>query len=165
VAIFGVTFVAMFIGLILIVLLKKTSPPLPQEQIHFDNPGDKPLFLLDRDAFKEKCLQFLGKLNLEYRHSIWADDDELEITLEDESPVVGGIYLAICAFDPIDNVLQLHKVTGFLETIKGEGAARGIFITTGYFSEEAIKAADEEPVELVNIVAFISYLKKHDIYD
>lgn len=155
----------MFIGLILILLLKKTSPPLPQEQIHFDNPDDKPLFMLDRDAFKDKCLQFLEKLDLEYRHSIWADDDELEVALEDESPVVGGTYLAICAFNPIGNMLQLHKVTGFLETIKGEGAARGIFITTGYFSEEAIKAAEEEPVELVNIVSFISYLKKHDIYD
>lgn len=163
-AIFIVAFGAIFIGLILILLLKKTSPPLPQEQIYFDNPDDRPQFLLDRDVFKEKCLQFFEKLNLEHRHSIWADDDELEVALEDESPVVGGIYLAICAFNPIGNVLQLHKVTGFLDTIKGEGAARGIFITTGYFSEEAIKAAEEEPVELVNIVSFISYLKKHNIY-
>lgn len=164
-AIFVVAFAAMFIGLILILLLKKTSPPLPQEQIHFENLDDKPLFLLDRDAFKEKCLQFFEKLHLEYRHSIWADDDELEVALQDESPVVGGVYLALCAFNPIGNVLQMHKVTGFLDTIKGEGAARGIFITTGYFSEEAIKVAEEEPVELVNIVSFISYLKKHEIYD
>ena len=164
-AIFAVAFGAIFFGLILILLLKKTSPPLPQEQIHFDNPQDKPLFLIDREVFKEKCLEFFEKLNLEYRHSIWADDDELEVALEDESPIVGGTYLALCAFNPIGNVLQLHKVTGFLDTIKGEGAARGIFITTGYFSEEAIKAAEEEPVELVNIVSFISYLKKHGIYD
>ena len=164
-AIFAVAFGAIFIGLILILLLKKTSPPLPQEQIHFDNPDDRPQFLINRDAFKDKCLQFFEKLNLEYQHSIWADDDELEVALKDESPIVGGTYLAICAFNPINNVLQLHKVTGFLDTIKGEGAARGIFITTGYFSEEAIKAAEEEPVELVNIVSFISYLKKHKIYD
>lgn len=164
-AIFVVAFVAILIGLALIVLLKKTSPPPPQEQVHFDNPEDKPLFLLEREEFKEKCLEFFSKFNLEYRHSVWGDDDELEMDLQDETPVVGGKYLALCIFDPPNNVVNAPKTIGFLDTIKGEGAARGILITTGYFSDEAVKAVDEEPVELVNITAFISYLKKFEIYD
>jgi restriction endonuclease Mrr len=48
--------------------------------------------------------------------------------------------------------------------VKGEGASRGVFITTGYFSDEAIRSIEEEPVELINIVSFVSYLKKFDIY-
>lgn len=164
-AIFAVTFAALLIGLVLILLLKKTSPPLPQEQIHFRSPDDIPLFLRDREKFKEKCLQFFEKFNLEYTHSIWADDDELEVALQDETPVVGGTYLALCIFEPRNNLVEIHKVTGFLDTIKGEGAARGIFITTGYFSERAIQAAQEEPVELVNVVSFINYLKKFGLYD
>lgn len=164
-AVLFVTFLALFIGLILIVLLKKTSPPPPQEEIHFDNPGDQPLFLLEREEFKEKCLAFLAKFNLDYRHSVWAEDDELEVDLQDETPVVGGKYLALCIFNPPDNVVSVQKVAGFVETVKGEGAARGIFITTGYFSDEAARAAAGEPVELVNVVAFVGYLKKFGIYE
>jgi hypothetical protein len=164
VGLFIISFIAFVIGIVLILLLKNVSPPPPQEQIHFDNPDDKPLYLLDREVFKEKCLEFLGKFNLEYKHSVWANEQELEIDMLDETPVVGGKYLALCIFDPPHQLVDLFKVRGFIESVKGEGAARGIVITTGYFTEDAQKALDEEPVELVNVVSFLSYLKKFEIY-
>ena len=164
-AVFAVVFIAIVIGLVLIVLLKQTSPPLPQEKIHLNSPEDKPVYLREREAFKAKCLAFLAKFNLEYRHSIWADDNEVEIEMADETPVVGGRYLVLGLFEPAHSLVGLHKVTGFLETIKAEGASRGIIITTGYYSKEAIHAAEGEPVELVNVVSFLAYLKKFDIYD
>ena len=164
-AVFAVVFIAIFIfiGLILIVLLKQTSPPLPQETLSFNSPEDKPVYLREREAFKAKCLTFLAKFNLEYRHSIWADDNEIEIEMADETPVVGGRYLALGLFEPAHNLVGLHKVTGFLETIKAEGASRGIIVTTGYFSNDAIHAAEGEPVELVNVVSFLAHLKKFGI--
>ncbi len=164
-AIFGIIFLAFFIGIILIFLLKKTSPPAPQEQIHFDSPSDVPAYLTDRDAFKSKCVEFMEKFNLEYVHSVWADDHELEIAMNDETPVVGGSYIALCIIDPPGKTVNAMKVKGFLDTVKGEGASRGILITTGYFSNEAINLIEEEPVELVNVVSFLSYLKKFDIYE
>ena len=164
-AIFGIIFGAFFIGIILILFLKKTSPPTPQEQVHFDSPSEIPVYLSDRDAFKSKCVEFLEKFNLEYVHSVWADDHELEITLNDVTPVVGGSYLALCIIDPPGKTVNGIKVKGFLDTVKGEGASRGIFITTGYFTNEAIILIEDEPVELVNVVSFISYLKKFGIYE
>jgi hypothetical protein len=164
VGLFIIAFIAFIIGIVLILLLKNVSPPLPQEQIQFDNPDDKPIYLLDREAFKEKCLEFLGKFNLEYKHSVWANNQELEVDMLDETPVIGGKYLALCIFDPPHQQVDLFKVKGFIESIKGEGAARGIVITTGYFTEDAQKAPDEDPIELVNVVSFLSYLKKFDIY-
>ena len=163
-ALFIITFFAFIIGIVLILFLKNVSPPLPQEQLHFDNPDDKPVYLLDRDAFKEKCLEFLGKFNLEYKHSFWANERELEIDMLDETPVVGGKYLALCIFEPLHQRVDLFKVKGFLDSVKGEGAARGIMITTGYFSDDAQKAIDDDPVELVNVISFLDYLKKFDIY-
>lgn len=163
-SLFIISFIAFIIGIVLILLLKNVSPPAPQEQIKFDNPDDKPLYLLDREAFKEKCLEFLGKFNLEYKHSIWANERELEIDMLDETPVVGGKYLALCIFEPLHQQVDLFQVKGFADTVKGEGAARGIMITTGYFSEDAKKALDDDPVELVNVVSFLSYLKKFEIY-
>jgi hypothetical protein len=164
VSLFIIAFIAFIIGIVLILLLKNVSPPVPQEQIYFDNPDDKPLYLLDREAFKEKCLEFLGKFNLEYKHSIWANDRELEIDMLDETPVVGGKYIALCIFEPLHQQVDLFKVKGFIDTVKGEGAARGILITTGYFSKDAQKVLDDDPVELVNVVSFLNYLKKFDIY-
>ena len=163
-AIFLVTIGAFVFGIILIVLLKNTSPPAPQEQVHFDSLDDKPAYLKDREAFKEKCPEFLAKFNLEYCHSIWANEHELEIDMMDGTPVVGGKYLALCIYEPLNNTVDAIKVKGFLESVKGEGAARGIFITTGYFTSEALRAIEEDPVELVNIVSFLDYLKKFDIY-
>ena len=162
--IFAITFGAIFIGIVLILLLKKTSPP-PQLQpkIQFENPGDQPIYFIDRHEFREKCLEFLSKFNLEYKHSVWADDNELEVALEDDTPVVGGLYLALCVFNPPDNLVPAQIVMGFLDTIKGEGAARGILITTGYFNDEAIRSSESEPVELVNGVGFLEYLKRFGI--
>ena len=85
--------------------------------------------------------------------------------MHDETPVVGGIYLALCIIDPPNKTVNAIKVKGFLDTVKGEGASRGIMITTGYFEDKAINLIDEEPVELVNVVDFVSYLKKFSIYE
>lgn len=162
--IFIIAFGAIVLGLVLILFLKNTSPPPPVEQLLFDNPDDKPLYLIDPEAFKEKCVEFLKKFNLEYVHSVWATDRELEIFMNDETPVIGGTYLALCIIDPPNRTVDSMKVKGFLDTVKGEGASRGIFITTGYFSDEAVRSIEEEPVELVNVVTFVDYLKKFDIY-
>ena len=160
-----ITGVAFLIGVILIVLLKNTAPPPPQDQLHFDSVDDIPAFLKDQESFEEKCVEFLSKFNLEHKHSIWANNSELEIAMYDETPVVGGIYLALCIIDPPNKTVNAIKVKGFLDTVKGEGASRGIMITTGYFEDKAINLIDEEPVELVNVVDFVSYLKKFGIYE
>ena len=161
---FLISGVAFFVGIILIVLLKNSAPPPPQDQLHFDSSEDIPLFLQDGVAFEDKCIEFLSKFNLEHKHSVWANNSELELAMIDETPVVGGIYLALCIIDPPNKTVNAIKVKGFLDSVKGEGASRGIIITTGYFDEKAIKLIDEEPVELVNLISFVSYLKKFDIY-
>jgi len=163
VAIFLIVFAGFFIGVILIALLKKTSPQPLQESLVYESEGDRPLYLSDPEAFKSKCLEFLERFNLEYEHSIWANDNELEIIMRDETPVVGGTYLALCIIDPPHDRVDALKVKGFLDTVKGEGASRGIFITTGFFTHDAIRTIEEEPVELVNVHAFLSYLRKFGI--
>ena len=162
--IFAIAGVGFVIGLTLIILLKKTSPPPPPDLINFDDLGGKPVFLVEQEAFREKCLEFLGKFNLEYKHAIWANEQELEIDMRDETPVVGGKYLALCIIDPINNQVDAIKVKGFLETVKGEEASRGILITTGYFTNDALRCIEDHPVELVDVVAFVDYLKKFEIY-
>jgi len=164
VGIFAIAAVGFVVGLTLIILLKKTSPPPPPDLINFDDLGGKPVFLVEQEAFKEKCLEFLGKFNLEYKHAIWANEQELEVDMRDETPVVGGKYLALCIIDPINNQVDAIKVKGFLETVKGEEASRGILITTGYFTNEALRCIEDHPVELVDVVAFVDYLKKFEIY-
>jgi len=164
VGVFILAFAGFAIGIVLIFFLKTVSPPPQQEKIKFDRPEDSPVYLDDPEAFKSKCIEFLEKFNLEYKHSVWANDSELEIDMRDETPVVGGVYLALCIINPLQNVVDAFKVKGFLDTVKGEGASRGILITTGYFAPDAKKAIEEEPVELVDVVQFLSYLKRFEIY-
>ncbi|MGP0564752.1 restriction endonuclease [Nitrospina sp. 32_T5] len=162
--IFITVIVAFILGLVLIFFLKNTQPQAPRESIQFDNDNEKPSYLQDPDEFRSKCLEFLEKFNLEYRHSVWANDSELEIDMQDETPVVGGKYLALCIINPPYNLVDAMKVKGFLDSVRGEGAARGIIITTGYFSDDAYRQIEEEPVELVNVHSFLKYLKSFDIY-
>ena len=75
-----------------------------------------------------------------------------------------AVILPFALFDPPGKTVNAIKVKGFLDTVKGEGASRGIFITTGYFTNEAINLIEDEPVELVNVVSFVAYLKKFGIY-
>jgi hypothetical protein len=165
VGLFLISGFAFLVGIILIVLLKNTAPPAPKDQIHFNNSDGIPPFLIDSDAFEEKCIEFLSKFNLEHKHSVWANNCELEIAMIDETPVVGGVYLALCIIDPPNKTVGAMKVKGFIDTVKGEGASRGIMITTGYFDDKAINLIEEEPIELVNVVSFVSYLKKFGIYE
>lgn len=162
---FLISGVAFFVGIILIVLLKNAAPPPPREQLHFDSSDDIPLFLEEQGAFEEKCVEFLSKFNLEHKHSIWANNSELELSMLDETPVVGGVYLALCIINPPNKLVDSLKVKGFLDTVKGEGASRGVIITTGYFDDKAINLIDDEPVELINAIDFVAYLKKFSIYE
>ena len=162
---FLISGVAFLVGIVLIVLLKTAAPPPPQDQLQFDSSDDIPPFLKDREAFEKKCVEFLSKFNLEHKHSVWANDSELEIAMHDETPVVGGVYLALCIIDPPNKTVDALKVKGFVDTVKGEGASRGIIVTTGYFDDKAINLVDEEPVELVNVISFVSYLKRFSIYE
>ncbi|SVE48386.1 uncharacterized protein METZ01_LOCUS501240, partial [marine metagenome] len=165
VGLFLISGIAFVVGIILILLLKNVSPAPPKDQLHFKSSADIPQFLVDKDLFEEKCVEFLSKFNLEHKHSIWANNSELEIAMHDETPVVGGLYLALCILDPPNKTVDAIKVKGFIDTVKGEGAARGIIITTGYFDDKATNLVEEEPVELVNVVSFVSYLKKFGIYE
>ena len=163
--IFGIAFAGIIIGLVLILLLKNTAPPPPRERLGEDIEDNRPLFLTEKNEFKEKCLVFFSKFNLEYEHSVWAEDNELEVSLKDLTPVVGGLYLGLCVFEPVNNIILGTMVTGFLDTVKGEGAAKGIIITTGYFSDEARLIVKEEAIELVDVADFVKYLKKFKIYE
>ena len=106
---FLISGVAFFVGIILIVLLKNSAPPPPQDQLHFDSSDDIPLFLKDAVAFEDKCIEFLSKFNLEHKHSVWANNSELELAMIDETPVVGGIYLALCIIDPPNKMVKTYK--------------------------------------------------------
>ncbi len=162
--VFVLAFAGFAIGIVLIFFLKTVSPAPQPEKVKFDKPSDRPVYLDDPEEFKSKCVEFLEKFNLEFKHSIWANNSELEIAMIDETPVVGGIYLALCIIKPPQNSVDAMTVKGFLETVKGEGASRGIVITTGSFTPEALKCIEEEPVELVDLVQFLTYLKRFDIY-
>jgi len=114
VGLFIISGIAFFVGIILIVLLKNAAPPAPQDQLRFESSDDIPKFLIDQDSFEEKCVEFLSKFNLEHKHSVWANNSELEIAMIDETPVVGGIYLALCIIDRL-KVRGLQEVSLLLQ--------------------------------------------------
>ena len=47
--------------------------------------------------------------------------------------------------------------------MKGEGASKGVFITNGFFSDEAGQAATGGPIELINGARFQALLQHYDV--
>jgi restriction endonuclease Mrr len=55
------------------------------------------------------------------------------------------------------------QVLTLIDAVKGEGASKGVFITNGFFSDEATNAAAGGPIELINGVRFRELLQRFEV--
>src|SRR3972149_5035264 len=74
---------------------------------------------------------------------------ELEIAAVNPQPITGGDFVVHCTH-PEDGFVAAARVNLLRDQVKGEQAAKGIFITTGFFAEEVSKVVEGPPLELIN---------------
>jgi hypothetical protein len=154
--------VAIILGFVVILAMKKVPAPVSQEQQAAglaDGQGPLPLsYTLEH--FEWVCGRLLQELGLEIERSTTAGGRQLEVMAVHPAPIVGGQYVIYGVLVHAGEVVEAVQVLALLDAVKGEGASKGVLITNGFFSDEASTAAVGGPIELINGVRFRELLQR-----
>ncbi len=157
--------IAVVVGFLLILAMKKVPPPTPRDQLaagHGDRP-ETPLSGLSIEHFEWLCARLLEQLGLETERSMRAGYRGIEMMGVNLTPIIGGRFLVHGELLGEGEVIEAVQVLALIDAVKGEGASKGVLITNGFFSDEAGKAAAGAPIELINGARFQELLQRLDI--
>lgn len=154
--------VAVIVGFLLILAMKKASPPMPRDQMAAGSDGRiAPLLnTLSAERFEGLCRRLLQELGLEIERSMRTGSRELEMMAVNPAPIIGGQYVVHGELLPEGEVIEAVRVLALIDAVKGEGASKGVLITNGFFSDEAGTAAAGGPIELINGARFQDLLQR-----
>ncbi len=141
---------ALALGFLLIALLvfaKPSKPAVEREGRRPEPTGD--LAHLTMEDFDRICLKLVEEMGLVVSSSVRSGPRGLEIAAVNPQPITGGDFLVYCTH-PEDGFVDSAQVNALRDQVKGEQAAKGIFITTGFFAEETSKVTEGPPLELIN---------------
>lgn len=113
--------------------------------------------------FEALCLRLLEELGLVINGPVRRRAQEIEISAVNPQPIIGGDILVHCVLAQEARPVDPNAVLALANTVKADGAAKGIFITNGYFAEDAGKLSEGPPVELINAHRFRKLLEEHQI--
>jgi len=150
--IFVIVAVSILLGFLAIMLVNRASPPLAAEKDFYREKSQtvQTLEELSLPRFEKICLALLEELGLVINSSTSDREWLIEISAFNPQPITGGEYLVHCYLAPKGQPVESMRVIALSNTVKAEGASKGIFITNGYFSEEVAKLFEGPPIELIN---------------
>ncbi|MFQ5802629.1 MAG: restriction endonuclease [Candidatus Methylomirabilales bacterium] len=147
---FLLVFISVAIGFLLIALLVFAKPSRPAVEREGRRPeAVSSLAHLTMEDFRRLCLKLVDEMGLVVSSCVGRGPRELEIAAVNPQPITGGDFLVHCTH-PENGFVAATQVNALRDHVKGEQAAKGIFITTGFFAEETSKVAEGPPLELIN---------------
>jgi hypothetical protein len=113
--------------------------------------------------FETLCIRLLEELGLVINGPVRRRDREVEISAVNPQPIIGGDVLVHCVLAHENRPVDNHAVQSLSDTVKADGASKGILITNGYFAEEVGRLSEGPPIELINAARFRKLLDDHQI--
>jgi restriction endonuclease Mrr len=162
----AIIFVSIVLGFILIFLVKRAAPPIAMEEAYYQRqvtPEVSALGDVLPEEFKEICVDLAEAMGLRVESVDSEGPGIFDITAHLDHPVLGGTILINGMLSPTDEIVDSAPIIGLSNTVHHERAMKGIFITTGYFSQEVDKILEGAPVELVNRDRLANLLKEYGI--
>ncbi|RMF93539.1 MAG: restriction endonuclease [Nitrospinota bacterium] len=157
---------AVIIGFLLILCLPKSSPPVIAERDSLtDEKESLSLRTIEGERFVHCCEALIRQLGLEIESSTQVNEREWDLVAVRPVPIVGGRYLVQCVLLPAEALIDVTKVRLLHDMVKAEGAAKGILITNGYFTQDALQAYEEAPIELINGRRFRDLLLRYRLWE
>ena len=162
---FIVVTIAILLGLGLILLLNRSSSPVAAEKAYYQPRGveQQRLERLTPEQFERLCLRILEQMGLSITGSHRNRHGEIDIAAVNPQPITGGSYIVRCALIPPEVPINSIQIIALCNTVLAERALKGIFITTGFFSEEVPKLTEGPPIELINGQRLQQILGQHRI--
>ena len=157
--------ISTILGFILIFLLKRSSAPIAMESAYYqqDRLQTSALQEMAPEEFRELCVDLAEALGLRVTSVETPESGTVDITAVMDHPVLGGVYLINGILSPTDQIVDSAPVIGLSSAVHQERAMKGIFMTTGYFSQEVDKILEGAPVELINRDRLADLLEEHGI--
>jgi len=166
-AIFVISFVAIFLGFLIIFLLtnKKFSPETPEKQYYSyaNNQQINALINMPRNEFIELIKKLLCKLGFQIEDMATADSEWIDFLVFDPQPIKGGRFLVHCLCSKEDKLIDSTDIINLLDNVKGESALKGILITPHFFTVEALNTASGTQLELINGRRLVELLKENGL--
>jgi hypothetical protein len=113
--------------------------------------------------FEALCIRLLEALGLVINSPVRRREREMEISAVNPQPIIGGDVLVHCVLAHEARPVDIHAVQSLSDTVKADGASKGILITNGYFAEEVARLPEGPPIELINATRFRKLLDDHQI--
>ena len=147
---FLLVLLSLAMGFFLIAVLGFAKPSRPAVEREGRRPDAASGFAhLTMADFERLCLALVEEMGLVVSSYVRNGPRELEIAAVNPQPITGGDFVVHCTH-PEDGFVGAARVNILRDQVKGEQAAKGIFITTGFFAEETSKVAEGPPLELIN---------------
>ena len=151
-----IVFGAITVGFLLIMLLAVADKK--QKQAQQSTHGSKSL---NQEQFEKASMQILEAMKLDLEEFHRNGDNQLDIIAKNPSPVVGGTFLVQCLFVPENFVIEAPKILELSNMIIQDRLSKGIFITTGKFTDELASISELAPIEFIDGEKFRSLVKEH----
>ncbi len=157
--------IAILIGLALILLINRSSSPVAAERAYYQPRGieQQRLERLAPEQFERLCIRLIEGMGLVINSFNSNRQGKIDITAVNPQPITGGNYIVRCIMTPPDEPIGSTQVIALSDTVRAEGASKGIFITTGFFSEEVPKLIEGPQLELINGQRLRQILGEHRI--
>lgn len=157
--------IAILAGLALILLINRSSTPVAAEKAYYQPRGadQQRLERLAPEQFERLCIRLLEDMGLVINSFNSNKQGKIDITAVNPQPITGGDYIIHCVLASPDEPIESTRIIALSDTVRAEGASKGIFITTGFFSEEVPKLIEGPPLELINGQRLRQILGEHRI--
>jgi len=143
---------SILLGLGLILLLNRSASPVAVEQAYYQprSAEQQQMERLGSEQFTRLCLRLVEQMGLSIIDCHRNTHREIDITAVNTQPITGGHYIVRCVLIPPDLPIHSTEIVALGSTVLAERALKGIFITTGFFSEEVPKLTEGPPIEFIN---------------
>ena len=166
-SILGIAFGALVIGMFLAVMITRTSPPKP---IQFAPPEDdeskdpKDIRVLELEDLYRLGEKICEKNELILKTQIPISDTEVYWVAESKNELFWGSYvLGFHKSTPEHPYVSMSTILEFKDFIKSVTSAKGLYLTTGYYTKDVYQPLEGPKVNLYNRLKVIEEMKQAGI--
>ncbi len=116
---------------------------------------------LTPEQFQKACTLIVEAMKLDIEEISNLEDQKLDIIAQNPTPFTGGKYLVHCLYVPSDRVIGSAEIIELSNMIIQDRLSKGIFMTTGKFTNEIGSIGELAPMEFIDGKKFMGLLEKH----
>ncbi|MCB1215087.1 MAG: restriction endonuclease [Deltaproteobacteria bacterium] len=158
---FWVSFLGIFLGFLVIILIIKGSKKnsSPQEKALQEAWKD-----WDFNSFYSKVSELLEKMGLEIETSYRDKENSADILAKNPTPLIGGPVIAYVHFNPKKGAVSSVDVINFGSNLVGDRKGKGLYITNGNFAPEVAVLPELPPMDLIDGKQLKELFEKYAIF-